>query len=240
LSHRILIEACIASVEDALAAAHGGADRLELNGALELDGLTPTPGLFNAVRAAVNLPVIVMIRPRPYGFQYSNAEFRVMQADIDLLLSLGAEGVAVGILQADGSLDVDRMRQLRNQIENRALVCHRAFDITPNAEIALEQLVDTGVDRVLTSGQLPTALEGAARIAALVRQANDRIEILPGGGIAPSNAAVLVHQTGCTQIHGTFRKPGIPIPALTGPDRWRTNAPSGTDAEVVATVRSVL
>ena len=236
----IIIEACVASVASALEAQKGGADRLELNSALELDGLTPSSGLYKEVQTAVSLPVIVMIRPRDYGFCYSEAEFRAMQDDIDLLMALGADGIATGILQQDHTIDTLRMLEIREQIGDSELVCHRAFDVTPNPGIALEQLIDCGVDRVLTSGQAPTAPAGVAQIAKLVQQARGRIEILPGSGINARNAAVLIHQTGCTQIHGTFRNTGIPAPTASGLDRLRIPSPPGTDAEVVAAVRQAL
>lgn len=227
-------------MSSALAAADGGADRLELNSALELDGLTPSPGLYKEIQAAVSMPVIVMIRPRNYGFVYSETEFRIMQEDIDLLMALGADGIAIGILNQDLTVDTHRVLEIREQIGDSELVFHRAFDVTPNAGIALEQLIDCGVDRVLTSGQAPTAPAGVAQIARLVEQAKGRIEILPGSGINARNAAVLVHQTGCTQIHGTFRNTGIPAPTASGLDRLRVPPPPGTDAEVVAAVRQAL
>lgn len=237
---KIIIEACVASVESAVNAQKGGADRLELNSALELDGLTPSPGLYKEVQTAVALPAIVMVRPRNYGFCYSEAEFRAMQDDIDLLLALGADGIAIGILQQDLTIDTLRMLEIREQIGDSQLVCHRAFDVTPEPDIALEQLIDCGVDRVLTSGQAPTAPAGVAQIAKLVEQAKGRIEILPGSGINASNAAVLVHQTACTQIHGTFRNTGIPAPTVSGLDRLRIPPPPGTNAEVVAAVRQAI
>lgn len=236
----IIIEACVASVESALEAANGGADRLELNCALELDGLTPSPGLYNEIQATVSLPVIVMIRPRSFGFVYSDAEFRAIQDDIDLLLGLGADGIAIGILNTDLTVDTHRMLEICEQVGDSELVFHRAFDVTPNTGIALEQLIDCGVNRVLTSGQAPTAPAGVAQIAKLVEQAKGRIEILPGSGINARNAAVLVHQTGCTQIHGTFRNTGIPSPTASGLDRLRIPPPPGTDAEVVSAVRQAV
>src|SRR4051794_21066209 len=139
---RLLLEIAVASVEDALAAQGGGADRLELNAALALGGLTPSLGALLEVKAAVALPVLVMIRPRPGGFAYSDADFKVMQRDADLALQHGADGIVFGILTAEGHVDADRCRRLVRQTGARAAVFHRAFDVTPDPLAALEQLID--------------------------------------------------------------------------------------------------
>lgn len=206
---RVLLEICIASPEDALTAAGAGADRLELNAALELGGLTPSLATFLEARQAVSLPVIAMARPRPGGFHYSTHEFNVMRRDIDLLLEHGADGIATGLLAADGSVDMDRNAQIIRQIGARAaegLVFHRAFDFTPDPLAALEQIIDLGFRRVMTSGQQPTALQGAKLIAELIRRSAGRIEILPAAGIRASNAVEIISSTGCTQLHASLRE----------------------------------
>src|SRR6516165_10789677 len=161
---RVLLEVAVASVEDALAAHKGGADRLELNAALSLGGLTPSLGTLIEVKAAVALPVLVMIRPRPGGFAYGEADFNVMRRDADLALQHGADGIVFGILTADGRVDVDRCGKLVRQTGERAAVFHRAFDVTPDPFAALEQLIDLGFPRVMTSGQEETSYNGAPRI----------------------------------------------------------------------------
>lgn len=236
---RVTIEACVASVASAIAAEEGGADRLELNYALELDGLTPSLGLFHEVRAACSLPIIVMIRPRGYGFVYSQAEYAMMRRDIDVFLEAGAEGFAIGFLSADHTIDHKRTRDVVKQMDNKTCVFHRAFDVTPSAKEALEVLIDCGVDRVLTSGQASTAPTGAMGIKALVRQAKEKIEVLPGAGIKPENVHQLVKETGCDQVHGTFRKP-VRSSSYSGLDILKAPAPNGTDASVVAAVRDQL
>src|SRR4051794_16556979 len=178
----VLVELCIASVEDALIAEAGGVDRVELNSALPVGGLTPSAGLLAEVRRAVRLPVVVMARPRPGGFCYTAAEFAVLRRDTDFALEQGADGVTFGVLRDDGRVDVDRCRELVRQVGSRprqGAVFHRAFDFTPDPLEALEQLIDAGVCRVMTSGQRPTAAEGAALIAELIRRAAGRIEVLP-------------------------------------------------------------
>ena len=179
MSRRICIEACIASVEDAIAAYEGGADRLELNMALRLDGLTPSLGLLRNVKAAVPLPVIVMIRPRGFGFNYSSSEFAVMQTDIDAFLQEEVAGFAFGILTAEQEIDIPRTRQIVHQIEGIESVFHRAFDVTPNSDTALNQLIDLGITRILTSGHQQTAMQGIETLKNLQQKAASRIEILP-------------------------------------------------------------
>jgi copper homeostasis protein len=201
----ILLEVCVASVEDALAAQEGGAARLELSPALALGGLTPSLGMLIEVKQAVSLPVIALGRPRAGGFCYSSAEFRTLRRDIDLLLAEGADGIAVGILCEDGTIDVDRCRELVRQVGEEQAVFHRAFDVTPDPFAALETLVDLGVKRVLTSGQEATAYNGIVRLAELIRRAAGRIEVLPGGGINRFTVADVVTRTGCTQVHASLR-----------------------------------
>jgi copper homeostasis protein len=201
----VLIEIAVASAEDAATAERGGADRVELSAALALGGLTPSPGALLEAKAAVRLPVIAMARPRPAGFAYSDTEFRTLLRDTELLLANGADGIAFGASQPDGSVDVQRCREVVRLIGERDAVFHRAFDVTPDPLAALEQLVDMGVRRVLTSGQAATALDGAALLAELIRRAAGRIEILPAAGIRPANVRNLISRTGCTQVHASLR-----------------------------------
>src|SRR5271166_1517162 len=202
---RLLLEIAVASLEDALAAHAGGADRLELNAALALGGLTPSLGTLIEIKDAVPLPIVVMVRPRGGGFAYSAADFRVMERDADLALAHGADGIAFGVLHPDGTIDVPRCRELVRRLGDRAAVFHRAFDVTPEPLIVLEQLIDLGVRRVMTSGQEENAYNGAALIAELVRRAAGRIEILPAGGINHFTVADVVARTGCTQVHASLR-----------------------------------
>jgi copper homeostasis protein len=242
-----LLEVCIASVEDALTAQSGGADRLELNTALGLGGLTPSAGLLTEVRQAVRLPLIVMARPRPGGFCYSAAEFRVLQRDLDFALEQGADGIAFGVLTEAGEIDRVRTMRLVEQLGPRQAVFHRAFDVTLDASVALEQLIDLGVRRVMTSGQEESALEGAGRIAQLIEQAAGRIEVLPAGGINPSTVADVLPRTRCDQVHASLRasrfdrstvaRPQVRFGAATNPPEDRFDA---TSAELVRQMRGLL
>jgi copper homeostasis protein len=212
----VLLEVCVESVADAAVAVAGGADRLELNCALALDGLTPSLGLLAEVRRAVGarLPIVAMARPRAGDFCYDEAEVRVLRRDVGLLLEHGADGIAFGMLTPDGDVD-PRSRQVVRQINAAAsgtrfqgAVFHRAFDHVRDPFTALEQLIDMGVRRVMTSGQQSTALRGANLIASLIDRANGRIEILPAGGVRPTNAAKLLSRTACEQLHSSLRERG--------------------------------
>ena len=205
MGKRVLLEVCVASVDDALAAIAGGADRLEVNSALSLGGLTPSAGLFAEVRRAVSLPLVAMVRPRAGGFCYSANDFRVMLRDAETLLSAGADGLAFGVLTSTGAVDVDRCRQLRELCGSRTAVFHRALDVTPDPFMALDQLTDLGFQRVMTSGQEATALRGVPLIANFIRRAAGSVEILPAGGINRTTVGDIVNQTGCDQIHVSLR-----------------------------------
>jgi copper homeostasis protein len=202
-----LLEVCVESVEDAVAAAAAGADRIELNCALALEGLTPTPGLLIETRRAVRLPLVAMARPRPGCFCYSDSEFRVLRRDVDFALDQGADGVAVGVLTPEREVDVRRCRVIaRCFVGNaRQLVFHKAFDKARDPAAAMERLIDLGFHRVMTSGGRPTAVEGAQSIRRLIDLSAARIEILPAGGIRPGNARRVITGTRCDQIHTSLR-----------------------------------
>ncbi|HEV2973067.1 MAG TPA: copper homeostasis protein CutC [Pirellulales bacterium] len=226
MSRRIL-EVCLTSADEAEAAEVAGADRLELNAALALDGLTPSPGVLQSVLKATSLPIIAMVRPRPGGFCPGDADFAAMQTDAEWLCEAGVAGIAFGILHSDGSIDLQRCRRIRETVAGRvAVVFHRAFDTAPDPFVALEQLIDLGFTRVMTSGGAKTALGGADVICELIERARERIEILPAGGIAPANLRELMARTACRQVHGSFRQRGSPHEA--------------TDLSAVAAVRELL
>ncbi len=200
-----LIEACVVSVESARAAEAAGADRLELCGPGE-GGLTPSPHLLDAVLRIARVPVHVMIRPREGDFVYSADELAEMRRDVGVARDAGAHGVVFGILRADGSLDVDRMGEL-TALANLPVVCHRAFDRTPDADAALDALITLGVGRVLTSGHARTALEGRATLARHVRRAEGRITILAGGSVRAANVLELLAATGVSELHARATEP---------------------------------
>ncbi len=189
---RVLIEACIDSVESAVAAEAGGARRVELCDNLIEGGTTPSAGTIAECRARIGIGG---------DFLYSEVEYEVMRRDIAHAKAFGADGVVLGLLKRDGTVDVDRTRPLVDAARPKAVTFHRAIDVARDPEEALDALVSMGVDRVLTSGQAPTALEGAGVIAGLVRRAAGRIVILPGGGVNEGNVLQVMAETGAREGH---------------------------------------
>jgi copper homeostasis protein len=201
VSLKILIEVCCGSVDDALEAEKGHADRIELNSSLFLGGLTPSLGSIIEAKRRLKIPVMVMIRPRAGGFCYTQAEMAVMLHDVKLAVEHGADGLVFGILTSDGSIDNERCRQIIELCQGRETVFHRAFDVVPDPMKALDQLIELGFTRILTSGQQRTVPEGVELIKKLIARAGDKIEILPGGGIRAHNVRAIVEQTAARQVH---------------------------------------
>lgn len=196
----VLIEACCGSYDDVAAVAAAGVRRVELNSSLFLGGLTPSAGCTRLVKEKLEVETIAMIRPREGGFMYSGGEFETMLRDIDLLSEVKADGFVFGVLHADGSVDLERNRQLIERAGGRPCVFHRAFDVVPDRFEALEQLVDLGFVRVLTKGGCQDVREATAHLAALIEHSGERITILPGG-VKPYFAADFVARTGARELH---------------------------------------
>ncbi|HEY2909809.1 MAG TPA: copper homeostasis protein CutC [Gemmataceae bacterium] len=199
---QFLLEMVATTSDDATRAKAAGASRLELCTALEVGGVTPSPGCFFSVREAVSLPICVLIRPRPGNFVYSAGEFATLQRDAEWFLEQGATGIVTGALTAEGRIDRGRCADLA-MLARGKIVFHRAFDEIADRLTALEELVDLGFERILTSGGAASAFEGCSEIARLVAAARGRIEILPGGGVRPHNAEQILRDTGCTQLHAS-------------------------------------
>ncbi|MDB4533857.1 hypothetical protein N9242_03225 [Vicingaceae bacterium] len=203
----VIVEVCIASVEDAIVAERGGADRVELNAALQLGGLTPSIGLLREVKSAISIPVITMLRPRAGNFSYAESEFQVMLRDADLLLENGANGLAFGFLNDGCGVDTKRTRAICRRVGAAEAVFHRAFDFTHDMTGATDQLIDCGIKRLMTSGGKQTAMKGIDQIRKIVDFAAGRIEVLPASGIGPDNALAIIQKTACNQLHGSFSIP---------------------------------
>lgn len=200
-------EICCGSAADAIAAWKGGARRVELNSDLFHGGLTPTLGALRVVRReAPGLRVMCMVRPREGGFCYTDTEYAVMREDARAFLENGADGIVFGFLHEDGTVDEGRTREMRALIGAREAVFHRAIDVTPDWKAALDTLIDIGVTRVLTSGQRPTVPEGAETLRAMIARAAGRIEILPGGGVTPENAAWCREHIGTDSLHAALHR----------------------------------
>jgi copper homeostasis protein len=199
----VILEIIASTVEDCLTAESGGADRIELCAAIGTGGLTPSLGTLIEAKKRVRIPLMAMVRPRSGGFCYSEEDFAVMQRDASLLLEQGADGIVFGILQPDGSVDGERCGKMLKLAHGRQRVFHRAFDVVPDPVCALDELIELGFTRVLTSGQRKTAAEGRDLISRLINRAGQRAEILPGGGVRAPNVRQLVEATCCTQVHMT-------------------------------------
>lgn len=201
-----ILEICAGSVESAIAARDGGAQRIELCAALEIGGITPSAGIIAEARKVEGLALNVIIRPRGGDFLYNSYEAESMIHDILLCKELGADGVVIGALTADGDIDTALCRRLIAAADGMSVTFHRAFDMCRDPRQALEELIALGCDRVLTSGQATTAEAGIPLLKELVEQAAGRISIMPGCGVNSGNAAMILQETGATEIHASARK----------------------------------
>lgn len=192
------------SLEDALNAQKAGADRIELNNAMYLHGLTPSAGTIDLVVKNCDIPVVVMARPRPGGFYYNEHEFNTILADIKFMMNYDIEGVAFGCLDQNGNIDIDKNKKIIDIIHkyNKDAVFHRAFDFVEDPYKSIEVLIDLGVKRVLTTGLKATAVEGVNLLAKLQHKYGEKIEILIGDGVMkPSDCKNLINKTGVSQYH---------------------------------------
>lgn len=203
---RPLLEIAANSLDSALAAQAGGADRIELCVALETGGLTPSHGLIAAVRERLSIPLHVLIRPRAGDFAYSPSEHATMLADIAHCRAAGCDGVVTGVLTTEGEVDMTRYRELLAAAQGMGVTFHRAIDVCRDPARALEDIVALGCERVLSSGGAPAAAEGAQALRALVEQAGERIVVMPGAGIDADNIARLRRLTGAREFHASARR----------------------------------
>lgn len=206
----MLLEICVFNLPSALAAQRAGADRIEFCTGPEEGGVTPSAGLIRTARELVRIPLYPIIRPREGDFLYSEEEYRVMLRDVEYCKQVGCDGVVTGMLLADGSVDRARCSRLVEVAYPMGVTFHRAFDRAANPFEALESVIRTGCERILTSGQRPVATEGAELLNRLVREADERIVIMPGSGVRSANIAALAQQTGAVEFHTSarVRRPG--------------------------------
>ncbi len=211
------IEICCGSVQSAANAKAGGAVRVELCQGLIEGGTTPSPATIEYAVNELGLQVFVLVRPRGGDFCYNELEIKTMEEDVEFCKRAGVAGIVVGFLHPDGSIDTELTRRFVKLAAPLPVTFHRAFDRCPEPLRALEQIIDCGCARILTSGCKPTAMEGADMLKQLVQQANGRIKILAGSGVTPENAAALRKKTGAPEIHGSCK--------ITRPDgAWETDA----------------
>jgi len=202
----INMEVCANSVTSALAAQLGGAKRVELCASLTEGGTTPSYAEISLARNLLDIEVFPIIRPRGGDFLYADLEFELMKEDVKICKALNCDGVVIGILTANGQVDKIRCAELIELAQPMEVAFHRAFDMTVDMEVALDDLISLGIVRVLTSGGRASALEGAQMISKLIKKAGSRICIMPGAGVNEGNIATLISLTGAKEFHASARK----------------------------------
>jgi copper homeostasis protein len=238
MAFKVNMEVCANSVTSALAAQRGGAKRVEFCASLTEGGTTPSYGEIAMAKKRVDIEVFPIIRPRGGDFLYSDLEFEIMKEDVKMCKELGCEGIVTGILRPDGSIDEARCAELIALAKPMQAAFHRAFDMVADMEASLEVLITLGFVRVLTSGGKNSAIEGAEKLGALIKQANGRILIMPGAGVNTDNIAELIRITGAVEFHASARKNSsskmlFRNPDLNMGDEADEYSSSFTDAELV-------
>ena len=240
-----ILEVCADSVESVLAAEEGGATRIELCQNLVIGGTTPGPKFFEGVRRHSKIRIHALIRPRFGDFCYSDYEYAVIREEVKMYRQLGAEGVVIGILKQDGTLNMEQMEGLMREAEGMSVTLHRAFDVCADPFAALEDAVKLGIDTILTSGQKNSCLEGAELLRKLEEQSAGRICIQAGGGVSSDVIAARAPVTGSSAWHMSgkvtldsrmqYRKEGVSmgLPSLSEYDIYRTSAEKIRAAEEV-------
>ncbi|MDO4297877.1 MAG: copper homeostasis protein CutC [Lachnospiraceae bacterium] len=240
-----ILEACVDSVESALAAVRGGADRLELCANLIIGGTTPGPALFREIKRESDIRIHTLIRPRFGDFCYTDYEFRVICEEVRMFRELGADGVVIGILTPDGRLNQEKMGRLMELAGGMSVTLHRAFDVCRDPFEALEQAKQLGIHTVLTSGQRGTCAEGKELLREFVREAGNRIEIMAGSGVnaevirevAPYTGVRAFHMSGKSTLDSlmVYRKEGVSmgLPLMSEFVLWRTSEEKMREARKV-------
>ncbi|WP_440029630.1 copper homeostasis protein CutC [Chromobacterium amazonense] len=218
-----ILEICAGSLASCLAAQQGGAQRVELCDNLLEGGTTPSYGMVALARDSLGIDLNVLIRPRGGDFLYTALEFETMARDIEMCRKLGVNGVALGMLTADGDIDGPGTRELVGLAGTMSVTFHRAFDMARDPISALEEVIAAGCARLLSSGQAATALDGADLLALLRQQAGERLIVMPGAGVRAANVAELARRTGCREFHASaraevasgmrYRQPGLSMGA---------------------------
>ena len=199
------LEVCCADIESVMAAREGGADRVELCSALEVGGLTPSLGLIEGAVKIFGKNVNVLIRERPGDFVYSEAELEVMAKDIEVCRKSGVGAVVIGALRRDGHVDIKAVNYLMKAAEGLEVTFHRAFDEVKEPLKALEEIIECGCHRILTSGQTESAFQGKELLKTINERSRGRIIILPGAGVTHENAGEILDFTGCHEIHASAK-----------------------------------
>ncbi|ANK90046.1 MULTISPECIES: copper homeostasis protein CutC [Rhizobium] len=235
----ILLEVCVDSAEGLAAAIEGGAGRIELCSALELGGLTPLPSLMR-IAARAPIPVYAMIRPHAGPFIFGSADEEAMLLDIDAVRAAGLAGVVIGANRPDGTLDMPLIHRLKAHTSGLGSTLHRAFDLVPDANQALEQAVELGVERILTSGCALKAADGIEKLKRLSAKAAGRISIMPGSGIRPANVTAILQATGAREVHGSCSSPVESVDPRAVAFGFEAKSSNRTDVDVVRDMRRAI
>jgi copper homeostasis protein len=226
MRYGLALEICVESVEHAVAAERGGAHRIELCSDLSSGGITPSAGLMQTVRRHVRIPVHVLIRPRAGDFCYSDHELEIMRDDIQAAKRFGMDGVVLGILHDNTRIDVGSTKALVELAHPLPVTFHRAFDASGNLEASLEEVIQTGASRILTSGGEPRAADALSILARLVQAASGRILLMPCGGIDSENVVRIVRTTLAQEFHTSVGA------SRSGSTSSGNGKPSGTSASL--------
>lgn len=204
---RALFELCAFNIQSCIIAEKAGAYRVELCDNPVEGGTTPSYGTIKRTRERISIKLYPILRPRCGNYYYDEDELAIIKQDIAVCKELGCDGISIGVQKIDGEIDVDRLKEFVELAYPMGVTCNRAFDATPDPFKALEDIIDAGCERVLTSGQLSGAPEAGELLGKLVKQAGDRIIIMPGAGITASNIKKLMDESGAKEFHGSVRKP---------------------------------
>lgn len=230
-----MLEVSVDSTRSAIAAKKGGADRIELCGNAIIGGTTPSPALFTHIRSLIDLPIRVLLRPRFGDFCYDEHEFDILLEEIQLFRKLGADGIVIGALTKDGTLDLPKMEAMIAKSGSMSVALHRAFDVCKDPIKTMESAILLGCDTILTSGQADSAVHGISLLKTLQEKNQGRIEILAGAGISSDVIPKIHEETGITSFHMsgkvvkdsamTFRKEGVPmgLPGISEFELWETS-----------------
>ncbi len=233
----VLLEVCVDSSEGLAAAINGGADRVELCSALELGGLTPTPGLIRQATVSP-IPIYAMVRPRPGSFVFSEADIDAMLREIDVVHGAGLAGIVLGANLADGQLDHTTLERLMRQCDGLGVTLHRAFDLVPDIAEAVDIAVDLGFERILTSGRSLTALAGIDDLERTFEISNGRIKVMPGSGINISNASALLDRVPFGEIHSSCAAIMAPVSEAARRLGFETASQKQTSMDLVKALKS--
>lgn len=240
---KITLEICAASVASCVAAQEGGAHRIELCDNLLEGGTTPSHATIALAREKVKIAIYPIIRPRGGDFLYSDLEYETMKRDIAVCKQLGCDGIVIGLLTPDGKVDIPRTKTLVELAWPMGVTYHRAFDMTDDPLQALEDVIATGCERILTSGHRNTAVEGASLLAELVKKADGRIAIMVGSGVRSHNIGQLIQATGAGEYHTTakafiesgmqYRNPDVSMGGIPGIPEYGISQTQSSEVKLI-------